>query len=338
MKVTVYPRNIIRNDVRINPYISNFIHALEETGIEIDNPMHKNPLFSLLPGKTDSDVYIFHWLENVPDYKYSVLQTIAAIWLILKIKLNHKKLVWFLHNKQPHVAKHKQAKSLLIKLLLRRSDLIVTHATEGIEIVRQQYPAAIPHTLFLHHPTKNRISDYWQPVQKTTDLLIWGNISQYKGVPEFIRFAAEKQLPLQIKVIGKCSSDSLFTELNRYTNQHISIENRSIPFEELDKEIQHARFVLIPYAAETILSSGVLMDSLSYGAKVIGPSVGSFHDYTQEPLLRVYTFNSFEDIPAIIHSEDQEVRIEDYRKFLNTHSWESFGKEFYKHLQNLIKQ
>ena len=70
MKVTIYPYSINKGDIRVNPYISDFIHALQQNGITIANPPHKNPLFSLIPRKADSDAYIFHWPENVPDYKY----------------------------------------------------------------------------------------------------------------------------------------------------------------------------------------------------------------------------------------------------------------------------
>lgn len=91
MKVTIYPHSTSKGDIRVNPYISDFIQTLEQNGMIIANPPHKNPLFSLIPQKTDSDAYIFHWLENVPDYKYGVLQTLAAIWLLFKIKLHNKK-------------------------------------------------------------------------------------------------------------------------------------------------------------------------------------------------------------------------------------------------------
>ena len=36
-----------------------------------------------------------------------------------KIKCHHKKIIWFLHNKQPHVMKHRWSKKLLIHLLLK---------------------------------------------------------------------------------------------------------------------------------------------------------------------------------------------------------------------------
>lgn len=334
MKATVYPRNIQRDDIRINPYIADFIHALERNGIDIVNPPHKNPLFSLLFPKERSDVYIFHWLENVPDYKHGFLQTLVAIFLLLKAKLKHQKIVWFLHNKQPHATHHRRAKNLLIGLLLRKADLIVTHATEGIELVRKLRPEAVSNTVFLHHPTKDRIGDRAASPAPQTDLLIWGNISPYKGVTEFLRFAAMHTQDLRIKVIGRCSSDNLYKELSQYADERITVENKSIPFQELEEEARNARFILIPYAAETVLSSGVLMDSLSLGARVIGPRIGSFYDYAQEPLINVYTFESFDDIPAIVRDKQQPVNTENYHRFLREHSWKEFGKIFAERLIN----
>ena len=46
MKVTIYPYSINKGDIRVNPYISDFIHALQQNGITIANPPHKNPLFA----------------------------------------------------------------------------------------------------------------------------------------------------------------------------------------------------------------------------------------------------------------------------------------------------
>lgn len=353
MRITVYPRNICHNEIQVNPYIRDFIGAMEQNGATVANPPHKNPLFSLLGGRPDSDVYIFHWLENVPDYKYGMLQTMAAVWFILKIKLSKRKLVWFLHNKQPHTTKHRWAKRGLIRLLMRKADLIVTHATEGLAVVYEQCPPAVSKAVFFHHPTKNRLTlpanmaeersnttNARAPKEDSspqTDLLIWGNISAYKGVPEFVRFATEKQLSLKTRIIGRCSSQELFADISRLANPYITIENRSISFDELSREIQQSRFVLIPYASESILSSGILMDSLSFGAKVIGPSVGSFRDYATEPLVKVYTFDRFEDIPVIFQN-NVPVKADPahYADFLDTHSWETFGKIFTNKLQSIL--
>lgn len=339
MKVTLYPRNIDHGNIQVNPYIKDFVSALEQEGIVVANPPHKNPLFCLLRKKVDSDAYIFHWLENVPDYKYGMLQTLAALWFLAIIKFNKKRIIWFLHNQQPHVARHRWAKRLLTHFLISKSDLIITHATEGIAVIHKQCPEATSKTLFLHHPTKNRmLAQAAIPQMPDTDLLIWGNVSRYKGVPEFVRFANEHSLTLRIKVIGKCSSTNLFEELKQQTNKYITVENRSMSFDELGKEIQKARYVLIPYAAESVLSSGILMDSLSFGAKVIGPNIGSFRDYANEPLLCVYTFNSLSDIASIVNNTTKPAYPDDYRRFLEEHSWKEFGKEFYHQLQKLTQQ
>ncbi len=361
MKVTVYPQLIDYGGAHANTYVRDFVGALKENGVTVANGPHKNPLFSLLPKKVDSDVYIFHWLENVPDYKYGLLQTVVAIWLMFVIKLKGKKLVWFLHNKQPHAAGHRAINNLIIKLLVRKADLIVTHATEGLELIRQQYPAAASRTVFLHHPTKNRLDLHQEKAaavpestyraetgskiaavtgRKTeaeggTDLLLWGNISLYKGVLEFVRYAVERNLSLRIKIIGKCSSADLYERLKELSNEFIHIENRSISFDELGAEIRAARFVLIPYAPQSVLSSGLLMDSLSFGAAVIGPDVGSFRDYAREKSLNVYTFHSFDEIPGLVRNSGKTAKAEDYESFLTLHSWESFGQEFVLLLKKL---
>lgn len=335
MKIVVYPQILANRSGASNPYIQDFVNALKGRGIEVMNQPHRNPLFSLFPRKIASDVYIFHWLENVPDYKHGLLQTVVVLWMILRIKLSKKRLVWFLHNKQPHITRHRHQKAWIQKALMRHSDLIVTHASEGLEVIKSQCPQAVGHSIFLHHPTKELRNHPLSP-HPQTDILIWGNISPYKGVPEFLRFASAKMPSVHVKVIGKCSSEALYHELQQYAGSHISIENRQLTFDEVGKEIANSRFVLIPYAAESVLSSGVLMDSLSFGAKVIGPHVGSFKDYAQEKRLEVYTFQSFEDIPNIVASaKDQCVNLETYRHFLNQHDWPHFMQDF---ISSLNKQ
>lgn len=339
MKVTIYPYHLKTNSSATNPYIADFIRAMEQNGITISNPPHKNPLIGLLPRKVDSDVYIFHWLENVPDYKYGMIQFLAALLFLANIRLHRKKIIWFMHNKQPHTRKHAFKKQTLIRALIRSSDLIVTHATEGLDIIRKKYPHAAKKAFFFHHPTKIRME---QPnteyAPDDTDLLIWGGISHYKRIPDFVLYHRKNQLNLKTKIIGKCSSPELLKDIRKQQNEYISLEDKTIRFEELNKEIRKARFVLVPYAPDSILSSGILMDSLSFGAKVIGPDTGSFRDYADNPDLKVFTFKSFDEIPSIIARNDEKIDREQYIRFLNNHSWEAFGKEFSDLLKKIISE
>lgn len=79
------------------------------------------------------------------------------------------------------------------------------------------------------------------------------------------------------------------------------------------------------------------MDSLSFGARVIGPEVGSFKDYAHEPRLRVYTFRQLEDIAGIVSQHKEEpVSLEDYRLFLEENNWQNFGDKVIKLVKEIL--
>lgn len=331
IKFTVFPHLRQNPDERANPYIQNFISSLNRKGeAAVINPPHKNPLLSILPVRRWGDVFIFNWPESIPDVKYGMLQATVAVCFILILKLSGKKIIWVLHNKKPHADGHTKMKKFLTSFIARKADLIFTHATEGVEMIRSQYPSAARKTHFLHHPTVNRL-----PMASSADstiaydLLIWGSISRYKGVLEFVSFLREHpEVHVRVCIVGRCPSSSLLDELKQAAPSGVSIIPESLSFEELGKYIARSHFVLAPYCPDSILSSGILMDSLSFGAKVIGPEVGSFKDYAREPRLKVYTFRQLEDIAAIVSRHKEEAAsLEDYRHFLEENNWQNFGNK-----------
>lgn len=52
MKVTIYPYSINKGDIRVNPYISDFIHALQQNGITIANPPAQESVIQPHPKKS----------------------------------------------------------------------------------------------------------------------------------------------------------------------------------------------------------------------------------------------------------------------------------------------
>ena len=75
------------------------------------------------------------------------------------------------------------------------------------------------------------------------------------------------------------------------------------------------------------------MDSLGFGAKVIGPHVGAFADLAEDKIIK--TFTAFDEIDALLsHAGEtgrnsEEVNLE---KFLKENSWEQFAEHFYTRL------
>lgn len=338
MRITVFP--YLKQDLNTNPnpYIRDMVQALSELpDIEIANPAHPNPLLSLLKPNRQGDIVILNWFESIPDFKHGYIQSFIAIIWFVWLKLQGKKIVWILHNKHPHNTSKQWLKKCLTNLVAHGSNLIITHASEGVEVIRKRFPSLVKKVHFLHHPTKNRLEES-QPVQPEYDFLIWGHITVYKGVLEYLQYRKNHPQSSRTCIIGACSSQDLCLKLENARSEGVDCFFHSPSFDELRSYIKKSRFVLIPYHADSILSSGILMDSLSFGARIIGPDTGAFRDYSHEERLKVYTFRSFEDLDDILHEHGNEpVDFSAYRSFLTENDWPHFICCFLSLLRNQPK-
>ena len=330
-KITIYPYIAYKKGERANPYIHDFVEAIENSGLAVvGNRPSRNPLLSILFPRNWGDITVFNWFESIPDYKYGVLQSLAAVIYVALLKLMRRKVVWILHNKKSHESGNAQLKKWMGKYIAKMANLIITHAEEGLEIVRQQYSCALSKTHFLHHPTKNRLSG--KIAEKKYDFIIWGTITPYKGVKEFLEYLNRQvEFNPSCCVVGSCSDAQLKNSIRVLADKnHVMFKAESLSFDEIRELTDQSRFVLAPYHSDTILSSGILMDSLSFGAKVVGPNVGSFKDYAKNQQLQVYTFNTFDDLPSILKEHgDEPVSFDSYEQFLNHHDWPHFVNNFY---------
>ena len=330
----VFPNLTVSPAQRPNPYIQDYIEALNRLpNVRVINPAHKNPLLSLLPPSRWGDVFIFNWFESIPDFKYGPLQAVTATAFLLLQRIRGKKIVWMLHNKKPHAQGRDGMKTFLARLIAKNSSLIITHSEEGVRLVHDDFPYAARKVHYIDHPTKCRLqlATAASTAEKKYDLLIWGTIARYKGIFEFVDYIRTNKIGhLRICIVGG-ASETVFKDLKAICPDNITLINQRPSFDELADYINQSEFVLCPYAPETILSSGMLMDSLSFGAKVIGPEVGSFKDYASNSLLNVYTFKSFDDISGIVqqHKHDS-VSLANYRKFLEENDWTHYAQKLAK--------
>lgn len=188
MKFTLFPQIPVAPGKRANPYVADFRAALEHAGHTVVNAPHRNPLLSLLRSQAQGDVVVFNWFESIPEFRHGVIQSWIAACLLLWLKLRGRRVVWMLHNKAPHAPRHPWLNRMLRGLIAQTCSLIVTHAREGVEVVRKFYPSALHKVHFIDHPTKNRLALLPERMTKNYDLLIWGHIARYKGVFEFVDF------------------------------------------------------------------------------------------------------------------------------------------------------
>lgn len=342
IKITLFPSPRHNNSPKDNPYINDYFESLKKIdNVEMVNlPMDKDNLVCMMNPKYWGDVIIFNWLESIPSYTYGYIQwrTALATLLLFTLKIFKKKIVWMLHNKQPHNVGNDKLVRIMMYLLAHLSAIIITHSQKGVEMINNRYHFASNKIFYLDHPTKNRLSiSNISKKDKKYDLLIWGRITKYKGILEFINFLSYKHInDIKTCIVGYCPSSDIRKEINKFTSMNLVFIPKEITFTELKEYIAQSKFVLAPYFVDSILSSGTLMDSLSFGAKIIGPNTGSFADYSKNRLLNVYTFNSFEDIPNIVLKySNVEISYENYYKFLENNDWTHFSNKFIKIISKL---
>jgi beta-1,4-mannosyltransferase len=317
-----------------NPYIDDFIGVMEKrvNFVNKNNPSSTG-FFDLLKYLFQIDYVFFNWIEDVPDKKGGLAQAVFLLFFLYIANFMKIKVFWTIHNKLSHSKDHFLLKKMISKTLLKTADWIITHSSEGIQYAESIVPGCRDKIVYLPHPIKNRKTK--NSVEKKIDILIWGTISPYKGIVEFLKYLHDKryQNKYEILVIGRVTSKELFDLLSKYSNQHIVIKDECPDFELLQSLIGQSRLVLFTYSKSSILSSGALMDSLGFGARIIGPNVGAFTDLKSEGLIE--TFDDFDDLfkklNDWLNSEDSFIRDnERISLFLRDNSWDAFAENLSK--------
>jgi len=153
---------------------------------------------------------------------------------------------------------------------------------------------------------------------------------------EFL-YKNELQCKYHIRIVGKCFDPKYFNRLNSYTNQCISLEDKFINDEDLRKLMSHARIVLFTYNNDSVLSSGALVESISYGALVVGPNKAAFKDLAD--LQYIFSFENFDlliDLINKILSGDKIIPKEKFDHFLKEFHWSEFAKKLNQELYPVI--
>ena len=217
---------------------------------------------------------------------------------------------------------------------MKCSDYKITHATDGIKYVENiANKKESKRVKYLPHPMKKKLTLNQSGFEY--DIIIWGTISRYKGVGDFLNYLYENKLDSKYKIliIGKILDKSYEKEIKKYLSNNIKIINKFVDEDELKASIEKSKLILFTYQRHYVLSSGALADSISYGKKVIGPDVGAFKDLKEAGF--VQTYNYFDELIEIIdQSLIQKTRQKSYeiQEFIRANSWPKYAEKLYEWL------
>jgi glycosyltransferase involved in cell wall biosynthesis len=333
-RIYVYPNVVLRDKSLYNPYIKDLMDGLADHFIIVNPEPSSKGILHLFSKITKTDYYYLNWIENLPERKGGLLQTSLFIVFVFLLKILGKKIIWTMHNKYSHSKRRMKLKRYLSRFMIRHSDYIVTHSSEGIRFAERISPKVESRIIYLPHPVKDY--NVTRKEEPEIDILIWGLIAPYKGIDVFLDLLYQKKMEheFKIQIAGKVVEDSYLSKIEQYTNQNINLENRFLSFEELSDLIPASRMVIFPYQKDSILSSGVLMDTIANRGKVLGPDIAAFADLKEVGIIE--TYSDFEDminkIRKIIAGE-VIVKDDQLNDFIDKNSW----KQFVSNLKNWIE-
>jgi glycosyltransferase involved in cell wall biosynthesis len=315
-----------------NPYLSNFISCLSDNIDFLNsNRPSKYGLFNIFIYLTRIDYIFFNWIEDLADRRGGLLQFLCLFFVILWCKIFKIKIVWTLHNKLSHYEVNMWLKRRTFVIMAKNSDFILTHSREGIKYYSSHHLDNTDKIRYFAHPLEKRFLKFEE--NPAIDILIWGSIIPYKGIDIFLRYLYEKRLETKYQVViaGKVIPESYQEQILPYANENIMIENRYVPEDEIKKLICNSKMVIFTYEKASVLSSGILMDTLSYGGFVVAPYVGAFKDIKDDMDI-IETYDNYDELLDMIdkslnHRPNRQTEI---AKFIEKNTWSEFGKNFYK--------
>jgi beta-1,4-mannosyltransferase len=338
-KAYLYPITARNGSSIYNPYLDNFLVSTKTHLICLNEDFPSNiGILNLYRYLHKTDLLILNWIEDLPEKKGGVIQSVLFLILLKLLKYSRVKIVWTLHNKFSHSSKYLYIKKLIFFNLLRRSDVIITHSEEGISFAESLCPGIASRMFYFPHPIVPVEEFSKNDKKKKYDILIWGTLAPYKAIDTFLETLALNNAldRYRIMIAGKAASPEFFSKIQKYESENITVRNQYLTNEELAMLINQSRVVLFTYSGESVLSSGALIDSVAYGARVIGPGVGAFAEMGREGVIRTYdNFGELLELLEQLDHPDDPGYHDRLREYINAHTWPEFSKALGERLQSL---
>lgn len=213
---------------------------------------------------------------------------------IMRMISKRTKMVLTIHNVFPHALTEEKKKTYVERFtcINRLMDAFVVHTEETKVEVGREFNISVDRIYVVHHgiftpenftPHKNVIDN------REVKFIMYGNLSDYKGVDVFVE--AIKELPesyqkkIHAVVAGEMQNKALCKKLQQ-DSQGLNIEwfPYFLPEQELYDKIDNSNVIVLPY--KHISQSGVLLLALSFNRYIITSDLPTFketlHGFTDD--------------------------------------------------------
>lgn len=267
-----------------NPYNALLYSAIREHGIEVAE-------FSKAGLRSHHwDVWHTHWpqwllkKENALQLWRSVRKQMRLIDLV---RARGTKVVWTIHNLQPHEQKYPRLERAFWTGLTARLDAFISLSETGLALARDHYPAladkpgvVIPHGHYRDiYPHLLDRGEARRKLAVEPDASVVANLGQirpYKNVPHLIRvFRDCADAKAVLLICGRPLDPGVEREVRAAANgdPRVRLALGYIPDDQIQLYLKAADLLVFPYAE--VLNSGCALLGLSFDRPVLVPNLGA---------------------------------------------------------------
>lgn len=254
-----------------NGYIDIMKFAYKTAGTQVLPFRSVKNLFS-------ADYAVLNWYESISPSKVpfkKIFWFLIRYFTIIFLKIRNVKIIWTLHNKEPHNRHFAELSIIMMKFLAKNSDFIVIHSSASIKTLEKLVKNKFFEykTILIPHP--NYGNYYGNPIERDIlnneklQLLFLGGNAKHKNLEILIEAVKELNLP----------------------NLDLKIADEYIPNDLIARYISNCHALIIPYDTKTMLNSGTVMLAFSYKRTVISPSIGTLEDIGDKTLFFDYSYS-----------------------------------------------
>lgn len=214
-------------------------------------------------------IVILNWLE---DYVYTSSERsffeetksfVRALAILLISKIGAKKVIWIRHNYQPHNSESSHKRYNFIVNLFKLLNI------KPIALESYYSKESVSHPLYKTNAQIREVIGSVDSKELKYDVVFFGAIKRYKNLHNIL---ATWPVTVPIFIAGKCSDEVYRNEiLNIITERQLPVEwvNSFFSDEDLNNILLAARYVLIPHADKTMISSGSFYHAITEGCNVL---------------------------------------------------------------------
>lgn len=311
-KVVYYPTN------HKNPYVALVIEAISKAGYEVYDLEDIKSNHKLAK---EIKVINLNWFDSISDCPLwkAIALLLRQILRIEYYKRCGMKIIYTLHNKQPHDTKYKRINYILMKFLCKKSDYIVVlcnYSKEVLktfltveEIEKKMRVMYLPSYEGAYSKDKVLISELHISEKPNMHILFMGSVRPYKNIELILEVANKlKEKNIEFVIAGKTSSKDYERMIKDKVENlsNVNFISRFIDDSEMTSFYDWADIVLIPLDTKSSLNSSSAVLAFTMGKTVIIPKIGTVRDFPEE-LMFTYEYENESEHLILLSDKINEV-------------------------------